>query len=62
MFNNFDDFAIFDNVIIKRKDCSVAGCYRDGIEIDLKQMTKEELNRAHLVARKHTAEIMGWER
>ena len=59
--NGFDDFMKLGDIIVKRSDCSVYGCYRDGKEILVKDMTQEELLRAHDIVRKHSFDIVGEE-
>ena len=60
-FNPEDDLMKLGNIIVKRSDCSVYGCYRNGVEVLAKDMTKEELNQAHDAVRKHTFDIIGEE-
>ena len=57
-FDKFDDYMLMGNIIVSRKDCSVYGCYREGVEVLAKDMTKEELEQAHVAIRKHTFDIV----
>lgn len=57
-WNNNDEYARFGDFVFKRSDCAVAGCYRNGVEIDKKDMTQEELLRGHGVGRKHSFDIV----
>lgn len=62
--NNFDDLVIVGKTIFYRCDGSVHGCYRDGLEVLKKDMTKAEMGRAqadHIEMRKHTFDIVGEE-
>ena len=47
-FNAFDDLLILDNIIFNRKDLSIFGCYRNGVEALKKDMTKDEMTRAEI--------------
>ena len=58
MENPFDEFAIHEGFIFKRSDCSVSGCYRDGVEINRKDMNEQEIQQAHLVSRKYMFDIV----
>lgn len=52
-----DEFMRIDNIIIKVKDCSVSGCYRNEKEILRKDMTEEELARAYQVIRSRSFDL-----
>lgn len=54
----FDEFVKIDNIIVKVKDCSISGCYRNEKEVLRKDMTEEELARAHQVIRQRTFDLM----
>ena len=57
-WNNFDQYVKFGTFVFRRSDCSLVGCFRNGVEIDKKDMTQEELLRGHDVGRKHSFDIV----
>lgn len=59
-WERFDDIVKIGDYLFKR-DCSIYGCYRNGVEILAKDMSEEELNRAHALARTRTFDIVGEE-
>ncbi len=38
--NSFDELVKVGDIIVRRKDCSVVGCYRNGVEVLSKDMTE----------------------
>lgn len=58
-WNNVDEYAVYGGFVFKRSDCSVVGCYRNGVEVLKKDMTQEELLRGHDVGRRNTFAIVG---
>lgn len=52
-----DEFMRIGDIIVRIEDCSVSGCYRNGIEVLKKDMTEEELLKAHVIIRQKMFDI-----
>jgi len=56
----FDEFMRLGDIIVKISDCSVWGCYRNGVEVLKKDMTDEELSKAHVAVRQRMFDIVAY--
>jgi len=54
----FDDYAVYGNVCIRKKDLAVAGIYKGNVLVDIKDMTQEEKEQAHRYVRQNTFDIL----
>lgn len=60
-FDAEDEYAIYHHIRVKRSDLSVDAIYRDGAWIEKKNMTQEDLLKAHDEVRRHSFDIVGEE-
>ena len=54
----FDEYMKYGNVRIRKSDISVAGIYKDNILVEVKDMTRDELEQAHRFVRMNTFDII----
>lgn len=55
--NPEDDYMVIEGIKVNRKTFGVDGIYKDNVLVDKKDMTQEELLRAHDIVRKHSFDL-----
>ena len=55
--NPEDDFMVIKGIKVNRKTFAIDGIYKDNVLVDKKDMTQEELLRAHDIVRKHSFDL-----